>query len=625
MKTDTRTSRAIALITVMIMVGILGMMSAAFFQIYRSHFSLTRSSLSTQAASAGCEAIYEYVMYRLEHERAWGAVPFPDSGESKLTDLDITISTEPNTHRFRGRLESIDTDFTALIYNNLNGGGSPEVASRAPAGKVYCVVSATCRESSRRAEFVLDIAPLFDSSVLTRADLRVDADTVEIRSTDPDRNMVRAEGDIVMPGLLGGQTRFLTEDGAPDERGLLWAKQKIYSGEPGSSEMVDTVDELAAARKNSHGKIVPDGESHFSIMDINESHLQLPDGTNVVSLAGDPIANKGGRWTFVRREAEVDYKADYSKPAFPIGKEVKPRGGVRTMWVDVLEYYDDPNSDTPTAIYRGAQRTEDIEEAIPSEIDGFFGDYKLETDSITVGELRVLKYVGQDIPTEIVSGDAKTYGEHGEIRFDLTNQRVTIDSEATVEVDGPFYVTSETDPESGAPDTPPPVLDLGYKANGSAPGGVTKATLIAKDTISIENGVTEGLGRLVSKTGDVRVQPKDTKSVTVDTTQDGTGLLVYAGRDVILNNPDSTKNWNFRGLVYARRNILMNGGGVAKATFEGTIVSFEEKSPTGSDSNGIEFRECGDIEFIYNPDLLSNYVKELPDQKIQVQSVYWKR
>lgn len=624
MKTHSKSSRAIALVTVMIMVGLLGMMSAAFFQVYRSHFALTRSSLSTQAASAGCEALYEYVVYRLEHERNWGSSPFPDSGEVKLTEFDLTFKTVPNSHKFEGRLEAIDTDFTAVIYNNLGGGASPAVAAFAPSGKVYCSISTRCRDSSRRAEFMLDVAPLFDSSVLTRADLRVDAETVEIRSTDPDRNMIRAEGDIVMPGLLDGQTRFLTQDNAPDDRGLLWAKQKIYSGDPGGLELIEGADKVAAAQEKSHGKIVADGTSHFSIMDINESHLELPDGTNVVSLAGDPVAKKGGRWTFVRREAEVEYSADYSRPAL-LGKEYSPQKGTRNMWVDVLEYYEDPDAEVPTAIYRGAKRTEDIRASIPSEIDAFWGDFELEPKSIKVGDLRVLKYDGMSIPTEIVPGDAKTYGDHNEIRFDLTNQRVTVDSDATVVIDGPFHVTSETDTTSGAPETPPPVLDLGYKAAPGTPGGVTKATLVAKDTINISNGVTEGLGRLVSRTGDIRIQPKDTNSVTVDTTQDGTGLLLYAGRDVVLNNPDHTKDWNFRGLVYARRNILMNGGGVAKATFEGTIVSLTENSSVDSDFNGIEFRDCGDIEFIYNPELLEQYVKELPGNQIQVQSVYWKR
>lgn len=626
MKIQPKTShRGIALATVMVMVGVLVMLSTAFFEVYRTHYALARSTITTQSASAACEAVYEYVAFRLEHDRSWGAVPFPDEGDSRLLGPEFTVTTTAGSHIFSGRIESLDAEFTATLYNNLNGGGSPEVANKARSGHAFCVVTAVCRDATRRAEFVLDVAPLFDSSVLTRADLRVGAQSLTIRSTDPDRNMLRAEGDILVPDLLDGQnTRFLTEDNRPDDRGLLWTKKKVFSDGGGSPEEVDTDEELAKARQNSHGKVVPNGESHFSIFDINESQLQLPEDATVVSLAADPLASKGGRWTFVRREAEVDFTATYVKDGLFTDKE-KEGGGTKTMWVDVLEFYKDPDDPTPTAVYRGAERTEDIIASIPDEIDGFINDYELDKDSIEVSALKIPAYEGLGVITEVVPGDAKTYGAHGEIRFDLTKQEVTIKSEATVEVDGPFYVTSLTDPNAPS-DTPPPVLDLGYEADSGALGGVAKASLVARGTISIENGVTQGLGRLVSRQGDVRIQPKNTDSVTVDASHDGSGLLVYAGRNVILNNPDQTRDWNFRGLVYARQGIKMDGGGAGNARFEGTIVSLQEHAALGPDDpNGIEFVDCTDVEFIYNPDLLSGYVRELPEQRIQVQSVYWKR
>ncbi len=625
MKTLKPKSHGIALITVMLMLAVLSLLSAAFFEIYRSHFALTRSSLSTQAAQAGCEAVYEYVAFRLENDRAWGTVPFSDQGSAKLLNSELTLSTVPGSHVFTGRIESLDTDFTATIYNNLKGGGSLEIQNKAPAGTAYCVVSAVCGDSTRRAEFLLDVAPLFDSSVLTRANLKVDADRLTIRSTDPDRNMIRAEGDIQVPGLLDGEhTQFLTDDDRPDERGLLWTKKKIYSGGGGMPEMVDTAEELAIARKNSHGKIVPDGATHFQIFDIDENQLNLPEDATIVSLSSDEKAKHGGRWTFVRRQAEVQFTAEYARNGL-FGREAKDGGGSRTMWVDVLEFYDDPEDTIPTAVYRGAERKEDIIDSIPQEQEGLFGDFKLDKETVKLTSFKIPAYDALKVPSEIVANDAKTYGDNGEIRFDLTKQEVTINSGATVSVDGPFQVTSHTDPEAPT-STPPPVLDLGYKADHTAEGGVSKATIVAKGTINIENGVTQGLGRLISRQGDVRIQPKNTDSVTVDTTQDGAGLLVYAGRNVILNNPDQTKDWNFRGLVYAREGIKMRGGSAGRARFEGTIVALQRNTPQmAGDPDGIEFVDCRNIEFIYNPSLLNNYVRELPDQRIQVQTVYWKR
>lgn len=628
MKTRSKDSlkprkRGIALATVMIMLAVLTMMTVGFFQVYRSHFALSRSTLSTQAAGGACEAVYEYVVFRVEHDKSWGAVPFPDAGDSGLASTELTLSTVPDTHVFEGRIESLGATFTATIYNNINGGGSAEVAAKARAGTVYCSVSAVCNDATRRAEFLLDRAPLFDSSVLTRADLKVDAMSLRIRSTDPDRNMLRAEGDIIVPDMLNGShTQFLTDAGLPDPRGLLWAKDGIYS----EDEEVDTEEEMADARQNSNGKIVPHAESHFSIFDIDEQNLQLPDDATVVSLEDDPLARNGGRWTFVRRQAEVTYEAEYTKDTL-FGESTKDGGGTKEFWVDVLEFYKNPDDTTPSAVYRGEKRTSDIISSIPAEVDGFLGDFELDASSIRVTNFAIPAYEGLGVPSEVVPGDAKTYGDAGEIRFDLTNQKVTINKDATVVVKGPFQVTSESD-EAAPEETPPPVLDLGYEENSSAVGGVSKATLIADGTINIERGVTQGLGRLISKRGDVRIQPENTASVTVDAgdSTDGSGLLVYAGQDVHLSNPDGTEDWNFRGLVYARQGIKMDGGGVGNARFEGTIVALQDNPPNEpGDPNGIEFLNCDDVEFIYNPDLFEGYLNALPNDRIQVQSVYWKR
>ncbi|MCP6390721.1 hypothetical protein NL487_27760, partial [Klebsiella pneumoniae] len=84
-----------ALATVMVMVGVLVMLSTAFFEVYRTHYALARSTITTQAASSACEAVYEYVAFRLEHDRSWGALPFPDEGSSRLLGTEVTITTVP--------------------------------------------------------------------------------------------------------------------------------------------------------------------------------------------------------------------------------------------------------------------------------------------------------------------------------------------------------------------------------------------------------------------------------------------------------------------------------------------------------------------------------------------------
>ena len=629
-----KSRRGIALATTMIMVGILAMLTAAFFEAYRSHFALTRSTNATQAAAFGCDAVYEYVVYRIEHDRTWGAVEFPKDGSADMSSPILTAKAFPGTYVFSGEIEDLGVEFTATIHNNLSGGAAHEISAKAEAGTAYCSVTSSCGTSTRRAEFKIQVAPLFDSSVLTRADVKVGAQTLTMRSLDPDRNMLRAEGDITVPDILtDDRSQFLTTAGDADERGLLWAKGDIYSltDELVPADKIATDEQVAAARRNSHGKIVSQAESHFSIYDLKEADLQLPDDATRVVLPN------GGRWNFVRRLATVNFSAQYNDADDGLFDSAHTGNvpGTKDMWIDVLEYYKNPGDPVPTEVYRGGERIEDIIDSVPTTADvgGDSGDIGLlDPASIKVDSFQIDSYNqlatqhGVTTPTtEVVEGDAKTYGVHGEVRFDLTKQRVTVNKEATVDIRGPFHLTSET--AEGAPtDTPPPVLDLGYSVDPNSVGGVAKASIVAEGTINIKNGVTQGLGRLVSRRGDVKIQPKNTASVKVDTTSDGSGLLVFAGGNVELTNPGLSKDWTFKGLVYARQGIKMNGGGAARAKFEGTIVALQHDAPANpGDPNGIEFEHCQDVEFIYNSDILDAYVRNLPGGRIQVESVYWKR
>ena len=480
-----------------------------------------------------------------------------------------------------------------------------------------CVVRCTVGESTRKSEFLVRVAPLFDSSVLTRSDLNVNAQRLYMRSKDINRNFLRAEGDIYVPNVLSSSdSQFLLPDSnTADDKGMLWAKGDIYSYDVAGVEKIDEATELADATANSNGKIVAQADSHFSIFDMDETNLQLPTGQAEVAVPA-------GRWNFVRKEARVDWSATYGS-----GWEEEAHSATAYAWVDVLEYYANPSDTVPAKVYRGKHRTADLESQIPSETGGWFSK-GLNTGSITTNDIELLDYAGMDVT--IVGNGRLDFGAGVEkATFDLNTQTFEVHHNAKVTVNGEFHVTSFNDPDadlSGAPDwvknTPPPTLDLGYEADPDAPGGVAKATLFSTGTINIENGITNGLGSVVSTHGDVRIQPKDTSQVSVNTDSDGSGLLVFAGNDVVLRNPDQTSDWNFKGLVYARNSIEMVGSEAENVTFEGSLVALHESE---DDQSGIQFTECGQIEFIYNSELLDSYVQSLPGQRIQVETVYFKR
>lgn len=641
--------RGIALALTLIVLCVMTIVSVAFFQAYNSHFSITRASRDSETAFSACEAAFDYVSYRLEHDRDWGAADFTaDDLEKDPASPFIVIQSQVGSHDFEGSIPGTGATISGTIYNNL-AGALAEDTLVPPAGTARCRLECRSNDATRRVEFLVRVAPLFDSSALSRADLNVDAQSLTLRSLDNNRNMLRSEQDIYVPDMLNGaeRTKFYKPQNpsspgpeVADNNGLLWAKGDIYSYDadaPGMSEMVDEGDEIAEAQASSNGKIASGASSHFSVFDMKQEQVleTIPDTHTEIPLnnpfGGAPMA---GRFTFTRRQANVNFTASYDVVD---DGETETLTFNRDVWVDVLEYYDDPDSTVPTAVFRAEDRVDDLASQIPATItddDGWWDDEDpgyLMNDTInpTSFDLNIPGYSGSltELPgNKLVFESA---GSSANLTFDLLSQEVSATHDAYIKVDGEFHVTSESQASSDpAAVVQPPRLNLGYVESSGVEGGVSKAVIQAKGTIDINQGVTEGLGALVSSEGDVKIRPKNTNSVTVDSGLAGSGLLIFAGRDVDLTSPAETNNWYFKGLVYARGGIRMRGApedadATPSATFEGSIVALSDPG-VASAFNGIGFEQCEDIEFIYSSKMLEAYVAQLPGERVQVETVYWR-
>lgn len=617
-----KNKKGVALAVTMMMLTVLTVMVGAFFEAYRSHFSITRSSTSSETALAGCESVADYITFRLEHDRNWGSAPFTTEDQDKDPVGEVlTLRSEEGTYNFSGTVADSGATFNGTVYNYLTGTANDTVSANALPQTAYCNIACKYGDTIKRVRFAVRMAPLFDSSVLSRADINVDAQSLKMRSLDRNRNLLRSEEDIYVPDMLTAQrTKFFQPDSnQPDNNGMLWAKGDVYSYLPsGTPEKIDEAHEFATAANTSNGKIVPNAKSHFSVFDIDSSKIRIPESHDSVSVPQ-------GRWTFVRRRATVDFSANYYESSDDF---TTVNGTVNNIWVDVLEYYA-PDATTPTKVYRAANRTDDLVPEIPSAVGGGDwdwddDDYSLDEGSVTATNVDIAGYPDVEVldsnelrftPTDDPTSTAN-------FTFDLRNQEVRASHNAVVDVAGPFEVTSETDVSAPA-ETPPPVLNLGYETALDLEGGVSKAVVRAAGTINIADGITEGLGALISDGGDVKIQPKNTDTVDVDSGLAGSGLLIYADGDVVLTNPNDTSSWNFAGLVYARGGIEMVGNGAESATFLGSIVSLNEDGGSPDGPNGIEFQDCGNIEFIYSSELLDAYVRQLPGDRIQVETVFW--
>ena len=629
--------RGVALTFTLLVMVVLLILLGAFVHVYHSHYAITRQTASSQAAKLGCESVRDYIAFRLEHDRGWAGQPFEvitpkDSFAGLIEAVEVL-----GTHRIRGNIKDLDLTFEAEVYSHLTDGVDEEVSTRVPKGRCLCLVAVTRGVSTRRVEFTLSVAPLFDSSVLTRADIYVDSYALNMRSKDLDRNFLRAEGDISVPNILSeSRSRFL-EVGSEerDADGMLWARGDIHSLMGDSApRTIESSLEVARASENSGGRIVSKAGSKFSIFDLSAEDLKLPADQNTVNVPP-------GRWNFVRVPATVTHRATYVSASErtdekggnrrleidePESRATKSVDKSEEVWIDVLEHYDPPDAAQPSEVYRGAYRTEDLIGQIEGEIsqqegsgkDAYTRHYVLDPNSKpSTVKFSIKGYEDTDFVTVNRAEGLVFEGESGaNFRFDLTNQQVLADPQARVEVAGSLHLTSESRHGGTLGTTPPPVLNLGH-------GGDQRATVVAQGDIDISNGVTQGLGALISKEGDVRIQPTSSSSVDVDATGNDTGLVIYSGQNVELSNPDGAQDWSFTGLVYSRGDVSMKGKSGENVSFEGAVVSLAE---TGEEQKGqgIKFEDCGVVEFVYNPELLDAMIKSMPAGRIQVETLVWK-
>ena len=339
---------AFALPSFLLVISLLMILLGAFVATQRSNFALLKSSADSDKSLATCHAVYEYVRYRLEHDKTWGKTPFQGLTDDRLGS-GLTVVEKPGTRHLRGTLAGLDTTFEAELYYNLD---SESEHSGLPPESARLIVDAHSLTRSAHSEALFHVAPLFDSSVLSRGKVGIDASSLSVRSRDPYRNNIRAEGAIDVPEVLGNDPRtlFLKPDSnTTDPRGIIWSRDHI------SSAGVDLNGHIQEANANSGGTFLPEANQQFQIFDLQPDQLVSP--PNVVEIGA-------GEYRFTMVNAVVTGMATVT--GGPPGEDgVVPTRSLSftvNQDIEVLEYYKNPNSTRPTEVYRSATRTDDIDE-----------------------------------------------------------------------------------------------------------------------------------------------------------------------------------------------------------------------------------------------------------------------
>lgn len=571
--------RGIALISAVIMMTLAMMLLGAFLQVNRAHVWLLNSSEGRQTAHSACQAAFEYVMFRLEHDRKWSEVAFTGRLDGDGTDLEVEEVKDSRT--IRGYLKPMDATFEADIENNLSNSAMSEFG--VPPYMCRLTIRGTAMGVTKEVVTLLHQAPLFDSSALTRGKMVMNSDQFNVRSKDKWRNQIRAEENIDIPSAAQARTQFLLPDSAvQDSKGMMWSKSDIISG--GTKLDASNIND---ANLNSGGRFVPKSKQHFEIFDLKSDSIVTPK-SNLTAV-------KPGVYRFTKATAHLTIDAQYGT-----GWGAESHQITRDQEIEVLEYYEHPDDPLPKHVYRSQNRLDDVQPPVPKDTGGWFPKGLAGAD-ISKVDVTYKNEGTQNVPVTL--GDTVFLDEDSgkKVMADLLTQKVTIAPGTAVEVDGSLSIESLRGK--------PPLLDLGAETE--------RAAILAKGSLNLSRTVTQGVGTLVSREGDVSLAPLGENFEVESSNPLFGGLVLFAGRDVNLINPSEEPGgkWDFKGLVYARNNFTFNAN-QADATVEGTVVA----------RNGnLTFESPGaDVEFIYNPEYLKKMLEDLPDNRLQLERIYWR-
>ena len=210
--------RGIALITTLMLAGLLLLLLGAFMQVNRSQFALLGGSGDREAALRTIMSAQEFCVSKLERDETWAKDVFSGDYEEPLDGRFMTVKEIGGERTLEGSIPSLDSTFSVQIENDLAG-----------TQRVTLRISATTGTLTRNAVVKLRPAPLYDSAVAAGGAVRVNASAWDVGSRDPYRNVVRATGDIDAPDHA--DVNFVSKPNAAGDsgtdRGIFWANDDI--------------------------------------------------------------------------------------------------------------------------------------------------------------------------------------------------------------------------------------------------------------------------------------------------------------------------------------------------------------------------------------------------------------
>jgi hypothetical protein len=510
MRTMNR-KRGIALITTLMLAGLLMLLLGAFMQVNRSQFALLGGSEDRENALRTIKSVHEYCVWQLERDETWAEAPFggdtPDNGflTTYMTATGIGGEDPPVV---RGTIPSLNSEFEVTVENNLAD----------PQQEVILRISATVGTLTRNVETRMRPVALYDSGVAAGGGVQVSASEWTVGSRDPYRNIIRASGDIDAPDHANvnfvSRQNAAGEDGA--DQGIFWANNDIsfYVGASRQSVTDPLVMEDAVA--DTGGRFFPNSGVSHSIHDLQARDVAVPAATSSIQDGEYRFTNETctfQKWVKVgSNPSRYDWRTRTS--VVPVMQRYSSGGALTDYWftqASLAGTTQNPSFSTSGTPHEETSTTFDLDvgQLVEVTLDtpgpskpafNVQADGKIDVPGnfmvTSTGDEPVLSFSGAGADSQIeVDGDVTFEGE-------LSGKGIVVSRNGTVTLDVSNVATSGN--ELGVSLFAANDIEINATGGGSLS---FNGLLFARNSVTV-NGVNDDFivdGALVAKNGDITI------------------------------------------------------------------------------------------------------------------------
>lgn len=596
--------RGAALLVVLLCLAVVTAMTTALLVMNQSSLGALQGAEAERVAQATVSSAIAFCRYRLEHQQSWGQESFTHqwltaNGDGVDFQVEQMGCAQEDLHKLAGRFvadpkSGLSARFEVELRNRLD---LDVPTDGVPRDSCSLRVTANCRGFVSRCDVLYRGEPLYDAALTANRDINLGLynTDVSVASTDPERNWLRANGNIVLNRFLhppSDDPNQRTVMSSAQGKGVMWSKSEIKSG-----NQVLEGDELTLANRAVNGILAPHARINHDIY-----QLQLSD------LAG--LCPNTGRVNLPAGEYELTHGQITSRNS---------RGQTSASNVSAIKY----TRGTYKIIYMDSAASDLVEDADRNNTVTLPADWQ-NCPVVRAGADHQVNLTAAIVANsaEPANGTYESDTTVPGLKFNFgTGEFVSDVRNDTINCSGDLIIRSENllSPQALNLTPPPRPGDTGTPATG-----VLKVTGDLRTSCAVRGGgaiLASGDISIASFLANSNVDAEEKPVVLY-----GNNVGVLAGSPGVTNadgsqNTTQSTMLTFRGVIYARGGVSFYGGAtydvvaqrfifnsdgqIGRLTLDGAVVAQTET---------IAVSNCAHVDIRYNPAYLTQLTYGLYSQ-----------